>query len=433
MKDLLRKLKSDVSRRQAASALARSCLGVSLLPMLGHRRANAAISKNSTEGVAPGGKADRIIYLYMAGGMTHIDTFDPKPGAETNGPTEAIKTKTPGLRVGSHLTKIAQHSDKIAVINSMYTTTGDHEGGRYYMHTAYPMRGSIRHPAVGSWLVKLDGQKNEVLPPNVLIGGGSGEASSGFLETRYAPLPLANARQGLPNSRMRVSEEEFRNRLELADAFDKPFRNEYKQKQVRAYTNLYADAIKLMKSKDLEIFDITKEPQKLQDDYGANGFGQGCLLARRLIENDVRAVEVVMGGWDTHTNNFTAMDNQLPTLDQALGALLEDLRSKGLLDNTLVVLATEFGRTPRINPNNGRDHYPAAFSCMVAGGGIKGGQVYGKTNAEGTQPIEDKVSVPDFNATIGHALGLDLDKVVHSRSGRPFTFANKGKPIAALF
>lgn len=434
MKKFIKGLKNEVSRRQMASFLAKGCLGVSVLPTLaGGNKAQAAKSKDSTKDVGPAGKGQRVIYLYMSGGMTHIDTFDPKPGAATNGPTKAIKTKTPGYQMGSHFVKLAKNSDKFAVINSMSTTTGAHEQGRYYMHTAYPMRGSIKHPGIGSWLVKLDGKKNDILPPNVVIGGGSGAATAGFLETKYAPLPLSNGRSGLPNSKMRVSDEEFRTRLELADAFDKPFRRHYKQKQVRAYTNLYADTIKLMKSTDLDVFDITKEDQKTQDAYGNSGIGQGCLLARRLIEQDVRAVEVTMGGWDTHTNNFTAMDNQLPQLDQALGTLFEDLETKGLLESTVVVLATEFGRTPRINLNTGRDHFPSAFSCLIGGGGIKGGQAVGKTNAEGTKVVKDKVSVPDFNASIGHALGLDLDKVVHSRSGRPFTVANKGKPIKQLF
>jgi hypothetical protein len=301
------------------------------------------------------------------------------------------------------------------------------------MRTAYRMIGTISHPAMGSWLTYLDGKKNDTLPPNILIGGGSSDASSGWMETKYAPLPIGSAAGGLPNSKPYVGNDEFYDRLSLADLYDRPFRGKYKdQKDIRAYTDLYADTIKLMTSTDLEVFDIFKESDATQTAYGKNGFGQGCLLARRLVEQNVRFVEVHLGGWDTHTDNFTSLQGHVPMLDQALAALLDDLKSKGLLDSTLVVLATEFGRTPQINANRGRDHHPRAFSCLLAGAGINGGQVYGKSDASGEAVASDGVSIPDFNATIGKALGLDIDQVVKSRSGRPFTVADKGTPIKAL-
>ncbi len=422
----------EPSRRDLAGMFAKTCLGVSMLPAV----ANATRSKDSAKGVNPGGKAKNMIFLYMSGGMTHMDTFDFHQDADPGykGPTEGIGTSISGYKIGAQLgQKLADNMKHMAVINSMGTTTGDHGGGNYYMHTAYSQRGSIRHPNIGSWILRLDGWNNKVLPGAISIGGGNNAASPGFMPNKYAALPLANARSGLPNSKMRVSSDEFNTRLALADAFDKPFRSKYKQKAVKSYTGLYQDAMKLMTSDDLEVFDIRKESQETQEAYGMNGFGQGCLLARRLIEQDVRYVEVNLGGWDTHNNNFTAMDTRLPTLGNALGSLLEDLANKGLLDETLVVLATEFGRTPRINANQGRDHYPAAFSALIGGGGIKAGQVYGKTNKNGTKIIEDKVSAPDLHATIGHALGLNLDEAVHSPSGRPFTMAAKGKPIKAFF
>ena len=187
-----------------------------------------------------------------------------------------------------------------------------------------------------------------------------------------------------------------------------------------------------MKSKDLKAFDLSEEKDNLRESYGEDNFGQGVLLARRLVERQVRFVEVQLGGWDTHQNNFTRVPERTAILDQALSALLDDLSKRGMLDETLVVLATEFGRTPIINVNEGRDHYPKAFSCMLAGGGIKGGQVWGKTDKEGREVVEQKVEIPDFNATIAYSLGLPLDQIIYSSTMRPFTLTDKGQPITQL-
>ena len=192
---------------------------------------------------------------------------------------------------------------------------------------------------------------------------------------------------------------------------------------------MYRDAVKLMTSEDLKAFDINLEPTDIRETYGDNGFGQGLLLARRLVENNVRFVEVQLGGWDTHSNNFTSVANRAATVDRALSALIGDLEPRGLLDETLIVLATEFGRTPRINQNEGRDHWPRAFSGLMAGGGSKGGQAYGKTDKTGARCAENPVAVPDFNATIATALGLPIGHKLYSPSGRPFKVANSGEPV----
>ncbi|MBI1370344.1 MAG: DUF1501 domain-containing protein [Planctomycetes bacterium] len=413
---------NEMSRRQFAARAAYTFLGVSMWPMLTPKSAAAAAT----------GKAKNVIYLYMSGGMSHLDTFDPKPGTPEQGPMGVINTNVSGIRLGEHLKGMAKQMDKVAVVNSLRSTTGAHEQGQYMMHTSYAMRGTIIHPGMGSWLLALDGRHNPVLPGNVIIGGSSSQATSGFLESKYAPLPIGGARDGLPYGKVPFSEKDFYDRLSLADAYDKPFRHHYDQKQIRAYTNLYSDAIKLMNSKDTEVFDIMKEPEAMRTAYGNNGFGQGCLLARRLVEQQVRFVEVNLGGWDTHTDNFDALEDRVPVLDQAMSTLLSDLQSRGLLDSTLVVLATEFGRSPHINGSMGRDHHPKAFSGLLAGGGIKGGQVYGKTTSNGFDVEDKECRIPDFNATIAAALGLPLDKVVKSPSGRPFTVADKGKPLDGL-
>ncbi|MFP6900714.1 MAG: DUF1501 domain-containing protein, partial [Opitutales bacterium] len=199
-----------------------------------------------------------------------------------------------------------------------------------------------------------------------------------------------------------------------------------------AYSDMYADAVRLMKSGDLKAFDLNEEPANLREAYGEENFGQGVLLARRLVERQVRFIEVQLGGWDTHQSNFIRAPERCAILDQALSALLNDLDKRGMLDETLVVLATEFGRTPNINVNEGRDHYPKAFSCMLAGGGIRGGQVWGKTDPEGREVVEQRVEIPDFNATIAYALGLPLDEIVYSPTRRPFTLSDKGQPLTQL-
>ncbi|MEM7385654.1 MAG: DUF1501 domain-containing protein [Verrucomicrobiota bacterium] len=421
--------KSDeFSRRQFMATTAKSLLGVGLAPTM---------LPGLAAGAAPTGRpsARKVIYLYMAGGMSHLDTFDPKPGTEEQGPVEAIKTKADGVQISEYLPFLAKQMDKVALVRSLSSTQGAHEQGNYFMHSSYAMRGTIRHPGMGAWLEKLDGRTNRTLPASVRIGGGSRGGGAGWMESRFAPLVLGNPNEGLKNSQRRkgITEKEFIDRLELADAFDTEFHQKYEHKKVQAYKDIYDDAIRLMKSEDLKAFDLSKESDSLREFYGDSSFGQGVLLARRLVEHDVRFVEVALGGWDTHSNNFNSVPQRAAVLDQALSALLVDLDRRGLLEETLVVVATEFGRTPRINQNDGRDHFPKAFSGLLAGGGIRGGQAYGQTDKSGSNVTENRVRVPDFNATIAYALGLPLEEEVFSPSKRPFKVANNGKPVTALF
>lgn len=281
----------------------------------------------------------------------------------------------------------------------------------------------------------LQGSGNPSLPGNVMIGNDSQHPGAGFLEAAYQPLMINDPAGGLRNSRRRefFSEKSFSAQLEVSAKLDRAFAEKYDQRNVRAYQDMYKDAIRLMNSQDLDAFDLSKESEATRDRYGDDPFAEGVLLARRLVEHGVRCVEVTSGGWDTHNANFVNLPEKAEVLDQALSALLDDLHRRGLLNDTLVVLATEFGRTPEINANEGRDHHPQAFSCLLAGGGIKGGQVYGRTDETGSNVVENKVSVPDLNATIAYALGLPLDQIVYSPSLRPFTVADKGKPITQLF
>lgn len=426
------RIDTDLSRRHFVSSAAKSFLGVSALGALPGLSRAAGAGASSLKQIAT---AKRVIYLYMDGGMSHLDTFDPKTDAAVMGPTKRLDTPVDDLKLSDNLPLLRRHAEKLALIQSMTSTQGAHKQGNYYMHTSYEIRSSIRHPAMGAWLLKFNGRNNPTLPGNAVIGNLSSHPGAGFFEASLSPIIIRDPEGGLQNSTMSrgMTEERFNFHRSLAEKLDAPFVGKYDQKNVRAYTDMYDDAVKLMRSKDLAAFDLSAESEAIKERYGKNPFGQGCLLARRLLEHGVSFVEVNMGGWDTHNSNFVNVPEKAGILDAALSTLLGDLERRGLLDDTLVVLATEFGRTPEINTNEGRDHHPQAFTCLLAGGGIKGGTIYGKTDERGAKILENPVTVTDFNATIGYALGLPLDQVLYSPSMRPFTLADKGKPVVELF
>ena len=415
-------IKSDFNRRRFLELAAGSFLGVTASNSFGAAGGKSAFP-------LPANPAKQLIYLYMEGGMSHIDTFDLKTGHDNQGSTRPINTNVNGIRVSSHLPNLAKHADKLCIVNSLTSTAGDHEKGNYFMHTSYQQRATIRHPGIGSWYHKLKGKLNPTLPASVFIGRESRfHGSGGFFEPEFEPLAINEPQSGLKYARRLVDENRFERRINLANDIDAEFLKRYHSKPIRAYGHMYADAVRLMDSPDLAAFDINREDENTKNRYGSEPFGQGCLLARRLIEKDVRSVEVSFGGWDTHQNNFTSIPELCHTMDQAVAALLDDLNRVGKLNDTVVVLTTEFGRTPQINQNVGRDHYPQAFTSVLAGGGFKGGYIHGKTSEGGEEVIENSMTIPDFNATIAHALGIPVDHVLYSPTVRPFTVAHKGKP-----
>jgi hypothetical protein len=422
---------SEPSRRQFVLGIAKSCLGVSVLPLL-NGKASAAFEGSSKAKQIP--TARNVIYLYMSGGMSHLDTFGVSPGADTMGDTQCIPTSADGIQLGDGLPTVAKFMHHGVVINSMTSTQGAHEQGNYFQHTGYTMRGATRHPTMGAWLQKFQGKGNPDLPGTVVISNDSKHPGGGFFEASFQPLVLNDPSSGLQYSSRPASlaESDFDYRLNLSAKLNADFEKTYNQSAVRAYSDVYKDAVKVMKSADLTAFDLNAESAELQSEYGDTNFGQGCLLARRLVEHGVRFVEVSLGGWDMHQDIYARLPEKISELDKALGALLGDLERRGLLSDTLVVLTSEFGRTPKINQNSGRDHYPKAFSSALWGGGVKGGQIYGKTD-KGIEVTENKVNVPDLNATIGYALGLPLDQVLFSPTKRPFTVADKGQPLTTLF
>jgi len=411
-----------LSRRDFLSTTARVGLGMSSLSFL-----PTFLTGGEKKIMA---KAEHVIYLYMLGGMSHIDTFDPKPGTDVQGSFKTIKTNT-GEMLGEHLPNLARQMDKIALIRSMTSKEGSHVRGRYFMHTNFPPLGTIVHPSMGSWILKGKGRLNQNLPGYVLVGRMN--AGAGFFGSAYEPLRVPNPQKGLidvapPKG---ITESKVRERLALLDELDKEFRKKYSHQNVQTYSKYYQEATRMMFSEDVKAFDLNREDLTIRQRYGQNNFGQGCLMARRLVENGVRFVEVTLNGWDTHNDNFERVQKLSGILDRGLGALLADLEQRKLLSKTLVVLTTEFGRTPRINGRDGRDHYPRVFSALLAGAGIKGGQIYGSSDEKASRVKENPVKVNDFNATIATTMGLDPNKKTKAR-GRPFKMTNGGKAIKAL-
>jgi hypothetical protein len=422
-----------LSRRRFAENTAKAMLGLSLVPAVD--RAIAA---------APQGKAKHLIYLYMGGGMTHIDTFDPKPGSETQGNTGVISTNVDGIQLGEHFQKLSKMADKIAIVNSLNQKTGAHDQGRYWMLTGYQQKATIVHPELGPWMQKINGKMSEQLPHSFIIGGG-GQPGAGFMGPSYAPLPIGDPTRGLPNSMSPAEGSREKKRLEALDTFNRSFTSKFQSDDVKAYTEFYDNTMEFLQSEDLEVFDLAKEKQETRDLFGNSRLGQAALLATRLIEKGAGYVRLNSGGWDMHNNIDQALTGRVGELDNTLAALLITLEAKGLLKDTVIAIGTEFGRTPNINANAGRDHHPRCFSGMIAGGPIVGGQKFGKTDAKGYAVEEDPCSPEDFNATIAMALGIPLDKLVFSPSGRPFLVAGHtldpktkeivpdGKPIMKFF
>lgn len=432
----------DATRRTFLSGMAQSMLGVGAAATFGPQLVANSLSqdpKKTTAGQKPivlgPATAKHVIYLFMSGGMSHIDTLDPKPGQKTQGPNEPIATSADGIMLGQYLPNLAKHMHNACIINSLSSNQGAHAQAQYLMRTSYELRGTIQHPSTGAWCQRMAGRRNETLPGHVIVGGGADAPGGGFFPAEYTPVPIGDPDEGLKNASRPagVSERRFDKRLKMLKKLDNEFGQKHKQVSVNSYSQAYLDAVKLMNSADLAAFDIDQEPDSVRKAYGESKFGSGCLLARRLIEHGVRYVEVMSGGWDTHAENFDRLETLTPALDQGISALLADLEARGLLEDTMVVLASEFGRTPDIDEDNGRNHYPKAFSALLAGGGVQGGTKYGRTDKEGREVIADPVSIQDLNATIAYACGVPTDHVLTSPSGRPFRVADKGMPVTEIF
>ncbi|MFO0844080.1 MAG: DUF1501 domain-containing protein [Gemmataceae bacterium] len=411
------------------------------------------------EAAAPNPKRKRAcILLYMNGGASQMDTFDCKPGTKNGGPTQEIATSVPGLKVSENLPKVAQQMHHLAVIRSMATKEGDHTRAAYNLRTGYLPTGSIQYPTLGSLVSKELGQSDAALPNFVSVAPATflspAAYSSGFLGPEYAPLMIGNAGYGFGPAQnyssilkvqdllppREVEEQQVTSRLELVKQMQGEFAQERAGVIASSHQAAYERAVRLMRTAASKAFELDEEKDKLRDAYGRNLFGQGCLLARRLIERGVPFVEVTLSnapgaqaGWDTHQDNFNQVKALCNVLDPAWATLITDLKERGLLDTTTIVWMGEFGRTPQINGQRGRDHFPNAWTTVIGGGGVRGGQAYGKTSKDGTTVEEKSVTVPNFVATVVKALGIDPTKQNMSNVGRPIRIADAGsKPITEV-
>jgi hypothetical protein len=420
-------LQHPEDRRTFIEHCAKTALGVSLMPWLNSTAGAAAAG--SAAGRPGFGKAQRVIVLFLDGGLSHIDSFDPKTGP-SKGPGDAISTKA-DFQVTSFFPETAKVAQKITVVRSMAAKVGVHASAQYLMRTGYEKRGTIIHPTLGAWAQHFLGASSQNLPSSVCVNQNANHGN-GFFPATYSPLPILEPEAGLSNVRSLATPNITQKRLNLLAELNAAYTKKANDGNVRAYNEFYDSTLGLMKSEDLKAFDLAPEPAELRDRYGRNRFGQGCLLARRLVENGVRFVEVHSGGWDMHKDLQDSMEDRGGELDKAFAALVSDLDSRGLLESTLVVVATEFGRKPDFD-GSGRGHHPIAFCSVLAGGGVKRGYVHGSTDALGKNPASDAMSPGDLHATVAWAAGLPLQTEVQSPSGRPMSIGNKGKPALALF
>jgi len=417
----------DPERRALVERLAKAAFGLAVLPWLPGTRAWAGPA--AVPSARGHGSARAVIMLQLSGGMSHIDTFDPKEGP-SKGPRGGLRTKA-GFQVTEFLPQTATIADKLCVIRSMTAKVGVHESARYLMRTGYEKRGTVVHPALGPWLQQYLGPSHATLPSSVCVNRSPGHGN-GFFPAGTSPLPILDPDEGLQHAQPGGRVGAMDRRLALLHALERNAPGVMADDHAKAYGDFYEGALRLMKGKDLDAFDIGGETEVVRASYGDSKFGRGCLLARRLIERGVRFVEVESGGWDHHRELEDGMQDEGAQFDTAFAALIHDLEARSLLSSTLVVVATEFGRDPRMN-GSGRGHYPKAFSCVLAGAGTKRGHVHGATDARGAEPVADPVTVPQLHATIGWAAGVPLDKEVVSPSGRPFTIGNKARPVMEVF
>jgi uncharacterized protein (DUF1501 family) len=434
-----------VSRRDWLKLAAAGVLGSGVSPWFSTLAAEAARNPQ---------RKRACILLWMNGGPSQMDTFDLKPGHENGGPFKTIQTSAPGLHISEHLPKLAKFGNQLAVMRGMSTKEADHSRATYLMRTGQAPTGPIQYPPIGSLVAKELGAVDAALPSYISIAPyrffNPAAFLPGFLGPMYAPLVVGEAgnfrQQGNQAidyaSVMKVQDidrpadvtaEQSAARIDLLADMDAQFVAGRPSHSVASHQSAYERAVRLARGEATKAFDLEEEKAELRDRYGRNLFGQGCLLARRLVERGVPFVEVTLAGvnnqqafgWDTHAQNFTAVQRLSEVLDPAWATLMEDLKERGLLETTTILWMGEFGRTPKINRGTGRDHFPNAWTTVLAGGGIQGGQAHGKTSADGMTVEEGQTSVGDLLATLCKALGIDPEKQNNSNIGRPISIVDK--------
>jgi hypothetical protein len=380
------------------------------------------------------GKA--CILLWMQGGPSQFETFSPKPGQESGGQTKAIATNESGIEISENLPELAKVTDKLCLVRSMTSKEGSHPRATFLMHTGYLPTATVRYPTLGSIVASELADRASELPSFVRIGGrgfGGGNDNAGLLGIDWDPFVMQQAGRLPENTALTTSADRYDRRLKLLTNLEKHYAASGGNQEVSDHQKVYQQAAKMVTSPKMDAFDLAKEPAKMQEMYGDSPFGKGCLLARRLVETGVTFVEVSLGNWDTHQDNAERTKTLCGQLDTPYAALIKDLADRGLLDKTLVIWMGEFGRTPRINPRGGRDHYPRAFDAVLAGGGVRGGQVIGRTDAGGASVEDRPVTVNDLFRTICHSLAIDADKENMSSIGRPIKIVDGGEVVKEVF
>ncbi len=444
--------RSSVSRRDWMRMAAAGIAGSSM---------SGWLESLAADTVAHESRRRSVILLWMTGGPTQIDTFDVKPDHVNGGPLKPISTSVPGMQICETLPKLSQMMEHVVPVRSMSTKEGDHSRGTYHLRTGYLPQGPVHYPTLGSVLSNELGVEDSRLPNFVSISPfrnfNPAAYGPGFLGPRSSPLVVGEGgRVNIPDTNASYEQSlQVRNlnqaddvtlsqadrRLAMLNDFDSGFRKSHPGTPTASHESAYAQAVRMMRSRAVKAFDLDQEDDTLREAYGKNQFGQGCLLARRLIERGVPFVEVSLNGvqgsqsfgWDTHSDNFEAIKTLTSVLDPAWATLLDDLNLRGLLDSTLVVWMGEFGRTPRINGRSGRDHWAESWTTVLSGGGVKGGQFFGETTPDGMKVKDRPVSAADLLATICHAVGVDPMGQNMSNVGRPIRIADpEAKPIMEI-
>jgi hypothetical protein len=385
--------------------------------------------------------AQSLIHIFLPGGMAHHESWDPKPLApiEYRGPLGTVDTKIPGVKFSQNLAQTAQIADKLTIVRGMTHGEAAHERGTHNMFTGYRPSPAIQFPSIGAVVShELGSRKN--LPPYVCVPGIPNEfAGTGYLSTAYGPFSLGSdpANKGFKvrdlNMRDGITPERFDRRRNILSTVDEHFRTLEKSDALSAMDSFYQAAYALVSSKDArEAFNLAAEKEETRKQYGENEAGQRMLMARRLVESGVRLVSLTYGGWDFHSNIANGTNNSLPKFDQAFAALIRDLEQRGLLDTTLVMVSSEFGRTPKINKDAGRDHWPRVFSVVFAGGGFKKGYVHGSSDPTGSEPDNDPLIVENMAATVYRCLGINSDKRLMAPGNRPIDIVRGGVVVPEM-
>ncbi len=451
-----------MQRRNFEQLSRREMLRLSALGVAGYSLSNW-FPAFAQEAASDPARKRSCILLWMSGGPTQTDTFDMKPEHANGGEFKPIDTTVPGIQISEHLPTLAQQMEHIAIVRSMETAEGDHARATYHLRTGYRPMGSVQYPTLGSLFSHQLGEESTEIPNFVSVlpmrGFSPAAYGPGYLGPKYAPLvvggsnaygasvaqdtegfgaPLEVRNLDLPDN---VVDDQSRSRLEMLTGFDSEFRESRPGGASDSHRDAYDAAVRMMRSQAGGAFNLEEEPVELRERYGRNQFGQGCLLARRLVERGVPFVEVSLNsvdgtgvfGWDTHNDNFNAVKTLCSVLDPGWGTLMADLHDRGLLESTTVVWMGEFGRTPQINGSSGRDHFPNAWSTVVCGGGVRGGQVIGQTSESGMAVEDRPVKVPDLIATIAQAVGIDPMRQNMSNVGRPIRIADpEAQPLEEL-